>query len=1160
MARVRRTGESGFILLESMITIALITVIMGAVGAEYVSGLTSTNHARLQSVAVQVAGSTVDQIQGLHPSDLLTGRGSSAVDTERGAVSTFTTVAGTSYEAYDSTTSATSTGTTFSTIPTTTTVGAVTYTVYRYFECTSPASSGSCLSSPSQSSLTANNIRVIVVVTWPQRGCPTVTTAYGGGATCSYSTSTVINADDDLTFDLNQPLPQAPIVSNTSALTVAVGDAINYQMTVQNNTGVAPVTWAVTSGTLPSGLTMTTTGLITGTVTGSTTTNTSTITATDAFLRTASDTITWTVEPPLAIAQLADQSSIIGATVSKTLTASGGSGSGYAFTDPNSTLPPGLSLSSGGVISGTITKTANTTYPATYAVTITAADSQACPACVSTPRTTTMSFRWTVSVPPLSVTNPGAQRWTVNTLIASSLSTSGLPLSASGGDGIYVYTVTGLPTGVTVNPLTGNVTGIPLVTGSGTATITVSDVLNGVTVTATTSFTWTVFAYPTITTPANQSGSIGAAVSLTVANTCPNTTCTYTAANLPTGLAVNSSTGVISGTIGGSAKTYSLISVTVTDYAGAAATTSTFSWTVVGPPTIAGLGTQAFTETGVQSVPVTYTCPLPSCTISLSGSMPGLGLTTSSTASGDLTSATSLTTSRSSGTVYIGGTVQNTAVTGSATSAAYTPQVAIASSDNSVANSASTTWTAYTVPTLTSPGAQTTTRYATVTVGLGTTCPNGTCTYTLNNAPAGLSISSSAVISGTVTSSPQVFANVTVTATDSDGVSTTSAAFTWTVTATTNNLAALVNNIGVTADANTSVGNYDGNGYSYSATALSNANVTAGSTVNYGGLSYQWPVTAGTGQNDNVVPRGQTVTITGNGSSLGFLTSAVNGSSTGTGTITYTDGTTQSFSLTVPDWVPSGTASNVAISTTYRNATGNTKDSHTTVVFGLTVALNAAKTVASVTLPAASTTTTAMHIFAMSLTSAGLANSFNNIGITTPGSTVSAGFDAGNNTFSKTALTSAGAAPGGTVTSNGIGFTWPSTAGTSSADNVLAYGQTIAPTTTLSGTTLGFLLASNGASTTGSGTITYTDGTTQSFSLTAPAWDSTSGGSTAVLSSSSYDTRTVGYNLNLGSGSRYVYYSGVALTGGKTIATVTLPAVSASVSSNAMHIFAMAVK
>lgn len=60
-------------------------------------------------------------------------------------------------------------------------------------------------------------------------------------------------------------------------------------------------------------------------------------------------------------------------------------------------------------------------------------------------------------------------------------------------------------------------------------------------------------------------------------------------------------------------------------------------------------------------------------------------------------------------------------------------------------------------------------------------------------------------------------------------------------------------------------------------------------------------------QPDNTMAEGQTIAISGSGSSLGFLTAANNSPESGTGTIYYTDGSTQKYTLSAGNfWYPSG--------------------------------------------------------------------------------------------------------------------------------------------------------------------------------------------------------------------------------------------------------------
>ncbi|HEX4088325.1 MAG TPA: carbohydrate-binding protein [Trebonia sp.] len=183
---------------------------------------------------------------------------------------------------------------------------------------------------------------------------------------------------------------------------------------------------------------------------------------------------------------------------------------------------------------------------------------------------------------------------------------------------------------------------------------------------------------------------------------------------------------------------------------------------------------------------------------------------------------------------------------------------------------------------------------------------------------------------------------------------------------------------------------------------------------------------------------------------------------------------------------------------------------------------------------------------------ASLAASFNDVGITADTNTAPGNYDGGGASFSETALTNAGAAPGATVTSSDVAFTFPNVAAGAN-DNTVAEGQTI----TMSGSgTLGFLLSGSYGPATGTGTITYTDGSTQGYTLTAPDWFSTSppsGGAVAV--SSAYQNRQ-GNTTYAATGD--IFSETVALTAGKTIASVTLPPGGALTSGTpAIHVFAI---
>ncbi len=186
-------------------------------------------------------------------------------------------------------------------------------------------------------------------------------------------------------------------------------------------------------------------------------------------------------------------------------------------------------------------------------------------------------------------------------------------------------------------------------------------------------------------------------------------------------------------------------------------------------------------------------------------------------------------------------------------------------------------------------------------------------------------------------------------------------------------VAALFNNVGITNDGNTTAGDLDGSGYSLSAQALAAAGAAPGSVIQAGGVSFTWP-NVQPGQLDNIVANGQTVAVNGSGTTLGFLLTSAWGPASGNGTILYTDGTAQSFTLTAPDWFLSPPfGSDPALTMNYRNVPGNGRDAdHQAYVYFAGVPLAQGKTVGAVVLPSISSAPPpsgqpSMHIFAMAI-------------------------------------------------------------------------------------------------------------------------------------------------------------------------------------------------
>ncbi|MGQ4426424.1 M4 family metallopeptidase, partial [Streptomyces violaceoruber] len=213
-------------------------------------------------------------------------------------------------------------------------------------------------------------------------------------------------------------------------------------------------------------------------------------------------------------------------------------------------------------------------------------------------------------------------------------------------------------------------------------------------------------------------------------------------------------------------------------------------------------------------------------------------------------------------------------------------------------------------------------------------------------------------------------------------------------------LASTFDNVAVTADDDTSPGNIDGGGASFSAKALSDAGVTAGSTVAHSGVALSWPSTSGSGEADNTLADGQTIALNGTGNTLGFLVSATYGPVGGTGRVYYSDGSSQPFALSSPDWF--GGDGEVAVTTAYQNRQDNQTYAHPAYVYYVGVPLQGGKTPVSVQLPKVSSpvvkTVPALHVFAMGLgdTAPSFASTFNSVAVTQDDSTDVGDIDGGD--------------------------------------------------------------------------------------------------------------------------------------------------------------------
>src|SRR5262249_11824620 len=155
-----------------------------------------------------------------------------------------------------------------------------------------------------------------------------------------------------------------------------------------------------------------------------------------------------------------------------------------------------------------------------------------------------------------------------------------LALTGFVASGTLTYSASGLPGGLSIDSGTGVISGT-LAAGTAQAapysvTVTASDGAASNSVT----FSWSVTALM-LPLPPDQGNLDGDSVSLLLgAHSHGTATLRCSASGLPTGLSLNTSTGVISGTLASNADADGPYSVTVTATAGGDNASQTFTWDV----------------------------------------------------------------------------------------------------------------------------------------------------------------------------------------------------------------------------------------------------------------------------------------------------------------------------------------------------------------------------------------------------------------------------------------------------------------------------------------------------------------------------------------------------------------------------------------------------
>jgi hypothetical protein len=288
--------------------------------------------------------------------------------------------------------------------------------------------------------------------------------------------------------------PALAITTAAGALTAAVTNVVYGGATIAASGGTGTKTFAIASGALPTGLSLSSAGVISGTLTGSAGISTFTVKVTDSAttpvsVTSGSYTITVTAAPLVWVLPTAGTLTYtVGTAITPiSLTTTGGTGA-VTYSVNSGTLPAGLSFS-GSTLSGTPT-----------APTVVAGN--------------VVSFLATDSASPTHVTAASANVTLVVNPVTLAITSASLPTGTVGGSYSYQLTSTGGTGAITWSLSAGSLTGTGL-------TLSSTGLLAGTPTAAESALSLTFQAKDSAT---NQQQTVTKALLLTVTNALAVTT------------------------------------------------------------------------------------------------------------------------------------------------------------------------------------------------------------------------------------------------------------------------------------------------------------------------------------------------------------------------------------------------------------------------------------------------------------------------------------------------------------------------------------------------------------------------------------------------------------------------------------------------------------
>ncbi|MFN2974798.1 Ig domain-containing protein [Terriglobus aquaticus] len=332
-----------------------------------------------------------------------------------------------------------------------------------------------------------------------------------------------------LTVQTPNTVPGVQLGSGSITVTAMAGQSFAFPMQVIG--GKSPYQWSVISGSLPTGISLTSSGNVSGTL-AAPGTWTATIQVSDSAKppKVQQEIVTFKVAPrALAVTTTSVPGGQVNSAYNAPLKADGGTPN-FTWSLESGSLPTGLSVSPSGAIIGTPTKAMTTTFS------VAVSDSG------SPAQRKSQSMTLAVTEAPIVVTSTSLGNAQQNSAFSATL-------HATGGDGTFAWSLNSgsLPAGLVLNS-NGTITGTPTSSGPSNFSVAVRDAAQRTTA----NLSLVVAPAPpplTVTTSSLSSATNGNAYNAALAATggTPSYTWSLGSGSLPAGVTLSSS-GVLSGT------------------------------------------------------------------------------------------------------------------------------------------------------------------------------------------------------------------------------------------------------------------------------------------------------------------------------------------------------------------------------------------------------------------------------------------------------------------------------------------------------------------------------------------------------------------------------------------------------------------------------------